>query len=68
MKHKSKTLAILFFLAVLVVITCLIPATALAQDMVVTGGDIHIHEGEQVNSTIVIFGPHMLMEMSGRVL
>ena len=56
MKNKSKISVFLLLLAVLGVITCFTPSTALAQDMVVTGGDIHIHEGEQANSTIVIFG------------
>jgi len=56
MKNKSKILAIILFLAVLEMTFCLVPSPALAQDMVITGGDIHIQEGEQVNSTIVIFG------------
>ena len=56
MKNKSKISVFLLFLAVLGVMNCLIPSTALAQDLVITGGDIHIDEGEQVNNTIVIFG------------
>ncbi len=56
MKMKSKAFAFILFLTAFVTLTCLAPSTALAQDMVTTGGDLHVPEGEQVNNTIVIFG------------
>ena len=56
MKRKSKIFACVLFLMAFVAIACLGPSTAIAQDLVTSGGEIHVPEGEQVNSTVVLFG------------
>lgn len=56
MIRKSKIFAFVLFLMALGVIACLSPSPAIAQDLVTSGREIHIPEGEQVNSTVVLFG------------
>ncbi len=58
MKRKSKQLlTCAIFLALMAVFACLWALPASAQDIVRFGGEIQVPEGEQVKSTVVLFGP-----------